>query len=83
MEEEVVEPGKPIVRRYLEDVEYPASQQELVSTAESNGAPTALIERLRNLQKDSEFSNLDEVAEAVERQDESFDDALRSRRGNL
>ena len=44
--EEIVEPDKHIVRRYLRDVEYPAKQQELLCTAESNGAPTALIERL-------------------------------------
>ena len=80
--EEVMEPDKPIVRRYLRDVEYPAKQQELLRMAESNGAPMALVERLRNLQKDTEFSSTDEVTEALGRQDQSHDHALRSRRGN-
>jgi hypothetical protein len=80
--EEAMEPDKPIVRRYLEDADYPARQQELLSTAESNGAPTALIERLQNLPKDAEFSSLHEVVEALESQDQSHDHALRSRRGN-
>lgn len=79
-----MEPDKPIVRRYLEDTNYPVSQQKLVSVAENNGAPTTLVERLMNLQKGAEFSELhDEVAEALEGQDQSHDHALRSRRGNL
>lgn len=78
-----MEPDKPIVQRYLKDANYPARRQELLSTAESNGAPIALVERLRNLQEGSEFSCLEEVAEALERQDQSHDHALRSRRGNL
>ena len=77
-----MEPDKRSIRRYLRDVDYPAKQQELVSAAESKSAPGPLLERLRNLQKDEEFSDSDEVAEAVERQDVSFDDAMRSRRGN-
>jgi hypothetical protein len=77
-----VEPDKRAIRRYLRDADYPAKQQDLVSKAESEGAPAALLERLRNLQKDTEFSDPDEVAEALERQDVSFDDVMRSRRGN-
>ena len=77
-----MEPDKPIVRRYLQDVDYPASQQELVSTAETNNAPAALIERLRHLRKGDEFSSPEEVAEALERQDQSHDHQLKSRRGN-
>ena len=77
-----MEPDKPIVRRYLRDADYPASQQELVSTAETNNAPAALIERLRNLRKGDEFSSPEEVAEALERQDQSHDHQLKSRRGN-
>jgi hypothetical protein len=80
--EEAVEPDKPIVRRYLKDASYPVGRQELLSTAESNGAPTALVERLRNLREGAEFSSPEEVAEALERQDQSHDHALRSRRGN-
>ena len=77
-----MEPDKRTIRRYLRNADYPAKQQDLVSTAQSKGAPTTLLERLRNLQKDAEFSDPDEVAEALERQDISFDDARRSRRGN-
>ncbi len=77
-----MEPDKPIVRRYMQDAEYPARQQELLSTAERGGAPMGLVERLRNLPKDAEFSSHGEVAEALERQDQSHDHALRSRRGN-
>ncbi len=77
-----MEPDKRIVRRHLRDVDYPADPQELVSVAESNGAPAALIERLRNLPKAATFSDPDEVTEALESQDQSHDHALRSRRGN-
>ncbi len=77
-----MEPDKAIVRRHLGDADYPAGQQELLSRAESDDAPTALVERLQNLPKDAEFSSVDEVAEALERQDQSHDHALRSRRGN-
>ena len=77
-----MEPDKRIVRRHLRDVDYPADQQKLVSVAENTGAPAALIERLRNLPKAATFSDPDEVAEALESQDQSHDHALRSRRGN-
>ena len=77
-----MEPDKRSVQRYLKDADYPASQQELLSTAESNGAPAPVVERLRNLPKDAEFSSTDKVAEALESQDQSHDHALRSRRGN-
>jgi hypothetical protein len=77
-----MEPDKAIVRRYLEDADYPTGRQGLLSTAESNSAPTALVERLRNLPEDAEFFSLEEVAETLESQDQSHDHALRSRRGN-
>ena len=50
-----MEPDKRTIRRYLRDADYPANQQDLVSTAQSKGAPTALLERLSNLQKGAEF----------------------------
>ena len=78
-----MEPDKRTIRRYLRDADYPANQQDLVSTAQSKGAPTALLERLRNLQKGAEFSDPDEVAEALERQDESYEEQARSRRGSF
>ena len=47
-------------QQYLEGVEYPASKEELVSTAESNGAPGELIERIQALST-PEFSSAEEV----------------------
>ena len=62
--------------------DWPAGR-ELVSEAESNGAPTVLVERLRNLPRDAEFSGPSEVAEALERQDESYEEQAKSRRGSF
>jgi Protein of unknown function (DUF2795) len=83
MREEEVKPDKPIVRRCLGDADYPTGLRELVSEAESNGAPTVLVERLRNLPTDAEFSGPSEVAEALERQDESYEEQAKSRRGSF
>jgi len=47
-------------QRYLEGVEYPASKEELVSTAESNGAPGEVIERIQALST-PEFSSAEEI----------------------
>lgn len=47
-------------RRYIEDVEYPATKEDLISSAESNGAPEELIERLGTLST-PDFSSPDEV----------------------
>ena len=52
------------VQRYLEDIEYPASKDELVSTAKSNDAPRELIERLVGLSI-REYSSAEEVTTAV------------------
>ena len=78
-----MKPDKPIVRWYLGDTGYPAKQQELISKAVDNGAPAAFVERLRNLPKDAEFSGPDEAAEVLERQDESYEEQARSRRGSF
>ncbi len=78
-----MKPDKPIVRRYLGDANYPADLQELISEAEGNGAPAPLVERLKNLPTDVEFSDPSEVAEALERQDESYEEQARSRRGSF
>jgi hypothetical protein len=42
-----------------------------------------LIERLKNLPTDVEFSGPSEVAEALESQDESYEEQARSRRGSF
>jgi hypothetical protein len=47
-------------QQYLEGVEYPASKEEVASTAESNGAPGELVERIQALGT-PEFSSADEV----------------------
>lgn len=51
--------------RYLEGVDYPANKEELASTAEKNGAPGELVERIRTLGRPS-FSGPDEVVEELE-----------------
>jgi hypothetical protein len=47
-------------QQYLEGVEYPASKEDVTSAAESNGAPTELVERLQALST-PEFSSAEEV----------------------
>jgi hypothetical protein len=47
-------------QRYLEGADYPASKDEVASTAESNGAPEELVERIRALST-PEFSSAEEV----------------------
>jgi hypothetical protein len=53
------------VRRYLKDVQYPASKDDLVSAARDNDAPEELIERLVGLSI-KEYSGPEEVAAAVD-----------------
>jgi hypothetical protein len=53
------------LRRYLEGVHFAANTEDLVSIAMSNGAPEELIEQLEDLPS-KEFSDLEEVAEAME-----------------
>jgi hypothetical protein len=52
-------------RQYLEDVDYPASKEDLASAAEGNGAPEELVEKLRTLGR-PRFSGLDEVVAELE-----------------
>jgi Lon protease-like protein len=53
------------VRRYLKDIEYPASKDDLVSAARSNDAPQELIQKLVDLTI-KEYSDPEEVAVAVD-----------------
>lgn len=46
--------------RYLEGLDYPASKEDLISTAESNDAPDDLIERLGTLGR-AEYTSTDDV----------------------
>jgi len=41
------------LQKHLKGVDYPASKDDLISTAESNGAPDELLEALRSADKDS------------------------------
>lgn len=54
------------VQKHLKGADYPASGDELASTAESNDAPGDLVEQLRNL-GDEEFSGPDKVMAALKR----------------
>jgi hypothetical protein len=47
-------------QQYVEGVDYPASKDDVASTAESNGAPAELVERIRALST-PEFSSAEEV----------------------
>jgi hypothetical protein len=47
-------------QQYLENADYPASKDEVASTAESKGAPEELVERIRALST-PEFSSAEEV----------------------
>jgi len=47
-------------RQYFEDIDYPASKEDLISAAERNGAPDDLVERLGTLGR-AEFSEPEDV----------------------
>ena len=50
--------------QYLEGVDYPASKEELISVAESNGAPESLVGMLGSLSR-PEYSGPEEVRAIV------------------
>jgi Protein of unknown function (DUF2795) len=52
------------LQKHLKGVDYPASRDELVSTAESNGAPQEIVDALRDSDKDS-FDGPSAVQQAV------------------
>lgn len=57
--------GNPIeVERYLRGVEYPATKDELISTADDNDAPDEVIEALQTVAEE-QFEGPDEVNEAL------------------
>lgn len=47
-------------QQYLEGVDYPASKEEILSAAESNGAPESLIGMIGTLPR-PEFSSAEDV----------------------
>lgn len=50
--------------QYFEGVEYPASKADLISAAEGNNAPDALVDRIGTLGR-TEFSSSEEVVEEL------------------
>jgi hypothetical protein len=52
------------VQKYLQDIEYPASKEDILSNAQSKGAPQGLIDRINNVSQDS-FSEPQEVSNAL------------------
>ncbi len=50
------------VPQYLEGVDYPASKEEVISAAEGNGAPEAMIRVLEGLSR-PEYSGPEQIAE--------------------
>jgi hypothetical protein len=64
-EEDFVDISPDEATQYFENVNYPASKDDLASAAEDNGAPEELLERLRTLGRPS-FSDQDEVVAELE-----------------
>ena len=54
------------VQKHLKGMRYPASKDDLVSTAHENGAGENLLEQLRTMDRD-DFSGPDDVMEALKR----------------
>jgi hypothetical protein len=52
------------LQKHLKGVDYPASRDDLVKAAQSNGAPDDLVEALQNAGKDS-FDGPTAVQQAV------------------
>ncbi len=52
------------LQKYLKGMDYPASKDDLVSTAQSNGAPQEIVDQLQGMDKDS-FDGPNAVTEAV------------------
>ena len=53
------------LQQYLPNLNYPASKEEVASTAQSNDAPQEVVDQIRNSGKDT-FNNADEVLQAVQ-----------------
>ena len=52
------------LQKHLKGADYPASREDLVSTAESNGAPQEIVDAIRNSGKDT-FDGPSAVQQAV------------------
>jgi hypothetical protein len=60
LQEAIVDFNPDDAQQYVEGADYPASKEDVAATAESNGAPEELVERIRALST-PEFSSADEV----------------------
>ncbi len=52
------------LQQYLPDMNFPASKEEVVSSAQSNNAPQEVVDQIRNSGTDT-FNSADEVLQAV------------------
>ncbi len=52
------------LQQYLPDVNFPASKEEVASSAESNNAPQELVQQIRSASTER-FNSPDEVMQAV------------------
>ncbi len=53
------------LQRYLPCVRFPAEKEQVTSTAEGNGAPQELVEKIRNASRER-FNGPDEVLQAAQ-----------------
>ena len=53
------------LQQYLPDVNFPASKEEVASSAESNNAPQELVQQIRSSSTER-FNSPDEVMQAVQ-----------------
>jgi hypothetical protein len=53
------------LQQYLPNLNYPASKEDVISTAQSNDAPQEVVDRIRNSGKDT-FNSADEVLQTVQ-----------------
>jgi hypothetical protein len=53
------------LQQYLPDVNFPASKEEVVSSAQSNDAPQKLVQQIRSASTER-FNSSDEVLQAVQ-----------------
>jgi hypothetical protein len=51
-------------RQYFEGVDYPASKEDLSTTAEANGAPDWLVDRIGTLGR-AEYSSSEDIVEEL------------------
>jgi hypothetical protein len=55
------------VQKHLKGVDYPATKDDLISHAESNGAPEDILDQLRGMSKDS-FDGPNAVVQAISKE---------------